>query len=242
MCDDGRGFVSAGGMGSPPCGKMWPMTSEGPLADDAAEAMEAAAGIELCREGHRRLIATVSGLDDETVGRPSLLPGWTVGHVLSHVARNAEGHTRRLEGALRGEEVPRYPGGSAQRESDIEAGAPRGARELAADVTSTAEMLEDVWTRSAEAGWPARDLMANDRWRTPESPWRRLREVEVHHADLGLDYGPEDWPEDYLRWELPRALATVPGRIEDPGDARQFLAWLIGRRSDPGSPELGPWD
>ena len=202
---------------------------------------EAAAGIELCRAGHRRLFATVHGLDDEVVLRPSLLPGWSVGHVLTHLARNADGHARRLEGALRGEGVPRYPGGSAERESDIDAGAGRPAQELAADVADSAERLEDVWMRSADAGWPSRDLLADDTWRTPESPWRRIREVEVHHADLGLDYGPEDWPDEYLRWELPRALQTVPGRIADPGDARRFLAWVIGRRGDPGSLELGPW-
>jgi maleylpyruvate isomerase len=203
--------------------------------------MEATAGIEFGRAAHRRLIATVNGLDDGTVQSPSVLPGWTVGHVLTHLARNADGHARRLEGALRGEEVRRYPGGSAERELDIEAGAGRPARELAADAAGSAQRLEDVWTRSAEAGWPARDLLAGDKWRTPESPWRRLREVEVHHADLGLDYGPEDWPEEYLRWELPRALDGVPGRIRDPGDARRFLAWVIGRRSDPGAFELDPW-
>jgi hypothetical protein len=63
----------------------------------------------------------------------------------------------------------------------------------------------------------------------------------VHHADLGLGFGPEDWSDEYLRWELPQALATVPGRIGDPGDARRLLAWLIGRRRDPGAFELEPW-
>jgi maleylpyruvate isomerase len=207
--------------------------------DEAAA--EAIAGIELCRAAHERLLITVDALDDGAVRRPSLLPGWSVGHVLTHLARNADGHVRRLEGALRGEEVPRYPGGSAERASDIEAGAARPARELAADVTASAERLEGVWARSAEVGWPGRELMAGDTWRTPESPWRRLREVEVHHADLGMNYRPEDWPEEYLRWELPRSLATVPGRIADPGDARRFLAWLIGRRGDPGALELEPW-
>jgi maleylpyruvate isomerase len=164
-----------------------------------------------------------------------------VGHVLTHLARNADGHARRLEGALRGEDVARYPGGPAGRDADIEAGATRPAGELAADVAESAARLEDVWARSSAAGWPNRELLADDRWIIPESPWRRLREVEVHHADLGLDYGPEDWPDEYLRWELPRALDTVPGRIPDHGDARRFLAWLIGRRTDPGSFELGPW-
>ena len=205
------------------------------------ESAAAVRGIELSREAQRRLTTTVHGIDDETARRPSLLPGWTVGHVLTHVARNADGHVRRLEGALRGDEVPRYPGGPAARDSDIEAGAARSAKELAADVTTSAERLDETWARSVEAGWPGRDLLAGDRWRTPESPWRRLRELEVHHADLGLGYGPEDWSEEYLRWELPLALQTVPGRIEDPGDARRFLAWVIGRRSDPGSFDLGPW-
>ena len=179
------------------------MDGDSPLPRDDREA--AATGIELCRAGHRRLIATVHGLDDEVVLRPSLLPGWSVGHVLTHLARNADGHARRLEGALRGEEVPRYPGGSAERESDIEAGAARPAHELAADVTVSAERLEEVWAQSAEAGWPSRELLAGDTWRTPESPWRRLREVEVHHVDLGLDYRAEDWPEEYL------AVGISPG-------------------------------
>lgn len=209
--------------------------------NDDDETAVAATGIELCRSGHRRVIETVNGLDEAAVRRPSLLPGWSVGHVLTHLARNADGHARRLEGALRGEEVPRYPGGPAGRDSDIEAGAARPAGDLAADVASSNERLEEVWTRSADAGWPSRELLADDTWRTPESPWRRLREVEVHHADLGLDYGPEDWPDAYLEWELPRALQTVPGRIADPGDARRFLAWLIGRRGDPGGMQLGPW-
>jgi maleylpyruvate isomerase len=217
------------------------MGPEDTFGDGTAEGMEAAAGIDLCRAAHRRVIETVNGLDDHTARRPSLLPGWSVGHVLTHLARNADGHARRLEGALRGDEVPRYPGGPAERDSDIEAGAGRPARDLAADVAASAGRLEGVWARSAQAGWPSRELMAQDTWRPPESPWRRLREVEVHHADLGLDYRPEDWPEEYLRWELPRVLERVPGRISDPGDARRFLAWLIGRRGDPGAFELEPW-
>lgn len=202
---------------------------------------EAVAGIELCVASHARLVATAHGLTDDVVAGPSLMPGWTVGHVLTHVARNADGHARRLDGALDGHEVPRYPGGQEEREADIEAGAPRSAGDLAADVAESAERLEDVWARSVAAGWPHRDLMADDRWPTPESTWRRLREVEVHHVDLGLLYGPEDWPEGYVAWELPRVLATVPSRIRDPQDARRLMAWMIGRREEPGTIPFEPW-
>ncbi|MET0910545.1 MAG: maleylpyruvate isomerase N-terminal domain-containing protein, partial [Ilumatobacteraceae bacterium] len=42
---------------------------------------------------------------------PSLLPGWTRGHVLTHIARNADSFVRLLEAAGRGEVVTQYAGG-----------------------------------------------------------------------------------------------------------------------------------
>jgi maleylpyruvate isomerase len=213
-------------------------TTTGSTGDEVANAGD---GIELCRAAHRRVVESASGFTDADAAAPSLLPGWTVGHVLTHLARNADGHARRLEAALRGEEVARYPGGQQERGADIEAGAGRSARDLAADVAASAERLEEVWDRSALADWPNRDLTAGDAWRTPGSPWRRLREVEVHHVDLGVGYGPEDWPDGYVRWELPRVLATVPSRVRDPRDTRVLIAWLIGRREEPGPIPFEPW-
>ena len=80
------------------------------------------------RAAHGALAASIDGLDDETARRPSLLPGWTVGHVLAHLARNADGMRGMLDGGGRGEVAAQYPGGAAQREADIAAGAgrPRG--------------------------------------------------------------------------------------------------------------------
>ena len=45
------------------------------------------------RRGRRRLrpCAAVRGLTDDAARAPSRLPGWTRGHVLTHLARNAEG-------------------------------------------------------------------------------------------------------------------------------------------------------
>src|SRR5207245_11770198 len=89
-----------------------------PRSRDEQEAAEASAGMELCRAAHERIIAATGELKDEATRRPSLLPGWTVRHVLTHVARNADGHARRLEAAMGGEEVARYPGGPAERDTD----------------------------------------------------------------------------------------------------------------------------
>ena len=202
---------------------------------------DAAAAIALCQAAHARLLASAGGLADGQVRAPSRLPGWSVGHVLSHLARNADGHARRLEAALAGADLPRYPGGSSQRAADIAAGAGLRAAELAADLARTARRLEDVWASSAAAGWPHAELRGHDSWPATASPSRRLREVEVHHADLGLGYEPADWPEEYTEWELPMLLATVPRRLPDPGDRRDLLAWLMGRRPDLPPVRLDPW-
>ena len=74
---------------------------------------------------------------DSWAGQPSLLPGWTRGHVLSHLARNADAMVRALAGTARGERIPMYDGEDA-RAADIEAGAGRTAAELAADVVESA--------------------------------------------------------------------------------------------------------
>jgi maleylpyruvate isomerase len=197
--------------------------------------------IELCKASHQRFLATAEKLTDETAKRPSLLPGWTVGYVLTHVARNADGHARRLEGALEGREVARYPGGPKQREDEIEKGATRPAAELKKDVAGSIERLEAVWDRSVAAGWPNSNLLAGDKFSTSGSPVRRLREVEVHHVDLNLGYTPADWPDEYLQWELPRALDGLAERIEQPDHAKRLLAWLIGRAKTPGDVTLRPW-
>jgi maleylpyruvate isomerase len=48
------------------------------------------------------LLGQISGLAEADVREPSLLPGWTRGHVLSHLARDAEGGTRLLGWARTG--------------------------------------------------------------------------------------------------------------------------------------------
>lgn len=194
----------------------------------------------ICRAAHVRLLTTASGIDNDTIRRPSRLPRWTVGHVLAHLARNADGHVLRLEGALRGEEVARYPGGSDQRDRDIEEGAGHPAAEVVTDLANSVRRLEDAWDRSERAGWPYAHLLAGDHWPTSESPLRRLREVEVHHVDLGLGYEPAHWSDDYVQWELRVSLERLPSRLT-PEDSRRFLCWLIGRSEWPEGLEPAPW-
>ena len=71
-----------------------------------------------------RLLTTVDGLSDEEVRGPSGLSGWSRGHLITHLARNADGIRNMLLCARTGEDAFMYPSG-ALRNADIEAGATR---------------------------------------------------------------------------------------------------------------------
>ena len=202
-----------------------------------------------CAGAHQRLLVALSELTDDEARRPSLLPEWTVGHVLTHLARNADGFVRMLEGANRGEVVAMYEGGMESRAADIEAGAGRPAAELVADVRATIYRLEQQWSASSADAWEGEGLAASGRVAIAEVPFRRWREVEVHHADLGLGSGPADWSSEYVRVELHRmtmlwASRRPMGMTQLPPEALALaphdrLAWLLGRVHIDGLPDAG---
>jgi len=186
-----------------------------------------------CAAAQAGLDAALVGLDDTTARRPSLLPGWSVGHVLSHIARNADSVVWRLEGAARGELRDQYPGGLAQRRADIEAGAGRSAAALAADVQATSAAVVQSMAGLPAAAWDApsrtsRGVVESSR----DAVLSRWREVVVHHGDL--DLGPVPLPPALVEAWLPRELPRLAERT----DPARLLQWIIGR-GDP--PVLAAW-
>src|SRR3954447_544762 len=91
-------------------------------------------------ESTERLLATVAKLTDDDLRAPSLLPGWSRGHVLTHVARNADSHVNLLTWARTGVPTPQYPSPEA-RAAGIEAGAGRPVEEQLADLRESAGRL-----------------------------------------------------------------------------------------------------
>jgi len=151
---------------------------------------------------------------DADMRAPSLLPGWTRAHVLTHVARNADGISRTVSGALHGEIVLRYPDGPEGRNADIEAGVNRGAIQLLADVRESAERLDRLFTAAGDAdAWDAQ----TDNDRTVRA-WldARRREVEVHRIDLAGSYGPADWPASFVSYLVPALAKHVGKRTGEP--------------------------
>ncbi len=206
-----------------------------------------------------RVLVTATALSDAQAREPSLLPGWTRGHVLTHIARNADGMVNLLRWARTGSQAPMYASAES-RGADIEAGAGRPAAGLAADVRESAATLAaaaaampgDAWTTQVRAlngpAFPALGVLD-----------RRLSEVEIHHVDLAAGYSPAGWPDDFLLEALPRVAESFAGRDDAPpcvvwaedtkgsfrlgpeqagpppvtiyGQADDLLAWLLGRGS-----------
>jgi maleylpyruvate isomerase len=196
--------------------------------------------LDACRDASARLLATLHGLDDATARRPSRLPDWTVGHVVTHLARNADSHVRMMEAAMAGRVADQYEGGLDSRAADIAASAGRPAAELIADLNRAIDDLDATWGRVPIEVWATGQGRMGNGELCPcaELPSRRWREVEIHRVDLGLGGEPADWPDAYVEQELPKALAHLPDRLS-PADRATLLAWLVGRAEAP--PGLPPW-
>ncbi len=198
-----------------------------------------------CIASHQRLNTFLAAhLTEGTLdpAAPSLLPGWTVGHVLTHLARNADANRGMLEAAELGLERWMYPS-PRFRETDIQAGATRPAATLVEDVKTAGCLLEQTWNNMSAVGWAGFGLAGAGRFVMSSGPWRRWREIEVHTVDLGLPgYGVDDWPDVYIQSDLPRRLDAwiaegnvLPVEISQLTTPRQ-LAWLFGRDAGPGLP------
>jgi maleylpyruvate isomerase len=177
----------------------------------------------------------VESLTEEQARGPSLLPDWSVAHLLTHLARNADSVVRRVEGAARGEVVAQYPGGHAGRAAEIEAGASRPVRELVDDVVSSSAKVDDAFRSLPAEAWDRLSRsVSGDEQPVSVLPFNRWREVEVHLVDLGLGYQPVDWPDALIEAWLPQLLADLPART----DAKALAAWVLRRGP---APDLEPY-
>jgi len=227
---------------------------------DSADPADAAASLrEMVDASTVRLLQSAQGLSDQQACEPCLLPGWSRGHLLTHLARNADGLRNLLIWARTGVETPMYsPNGRAE---GIEAGAGRSSAELLADLESSAAALDAEAAQVPDTAWAAQvggpPAYLHPAWYTL---WRRLTEVEVHHVDLGVGYTTASWPEPFATYGLENTAARFTGpdspavRLQSSdspvvvqigpagqqpehivtGPGRALLAWLTGRSSGEG--------
>ncbi|MFF9061425.1 maleylpyruvate isomerase family mycothiol-dependent enzyme [Streptomyces sp. NPDC014882] len=203
------------------------------------------------RDATDRLLTAVAELDDASVTQSSRLPGWSRGHVLAHLARNADALVNVFQGR------PMYVDATV-RDADIERDAPRPLDVQLADVRESAARFQEAaavpadWSRTVELRNGVTDSAAR-------VPFRRWAEVELHHVDLGIGYELEDLPAEFVTREIDfladrfRGHGDVPptrlsgdgggtwttgggapggpgGPVEVGGPAADLLGWLSGRR------------
>jgi maleylpyruvate isomerase len=215
--------------------------------------------------GQTRLRTLLDGLTEDAARAPSALPGWTRGHVLTHIEGVGLALARQARYALRGKLIEVYDGGRAARDAAIEAGHGRSAPALTEALNNALDEIEASWAAVGPDGW---DLPVSYRDSTVAAAalaW--WRELEIHTADALLGPTPADWsPElcthlvDVLSPRVPDGIrlvlttpdgawsftrgegtpVTVRGRLTD------LAAWLAGRvppqplTGDP-LPALGSW-
>ncbi|MFE9770088.1 maleylpyruvate isomerase family mycothiol-dependent enzyme [Streptomyces sp. NPDC005931] len=200
------------------------------------------------QQATERLLTALGALDNAAVTQSSRLPGWTRGHVLAHLARNADALVNVLEGR------PMYVSAEA-RDADIERDAPRPLDVQLADLRESAARFRDAgaapadWSRTVELRNGVTD-------RAARVPFRRWVEVELHHVDLGVGYELEDLPAEFVEREIAFLAERFDGHADVPatelttGDGRTWktgggaaggpvavrgtpadlLGWLAGRR------------
>jgi maleylpyruvate isomerase len=167
-----------------------------------------------------RLYQTAEALDDAAIAGPSGLPGWTRGHVLTHIARNADSLVNLLTWARTGVETPQYPS-MADRDAAIAAGAGRPAADHLADLRAAGARFAAAVDAMTPAAWSVRIRYASGaETRAAHVVWSRLREVEVHHVDVNSGYGPGDWSDAFTL----RLLHEVAGHFADTGPAMRLAA------------------
>ncbi|MFD9794480.1 maleylpyruvate isomerase family mycothiol-dependent enzyme [Streptomyces sp. NPDC059070] len=199
------------------------------------------------QEATDRLLTAAAALDNAALAGPSRLPGWSRGHVLAHLARNADALVNVLGGR------PMYESGEA-RDADIARDAPRPLDVHLADLRDSADRFRAEgarpadWSRTVELRNGVLDEAAR-------IPFRRLIEVELHHVDLGVGYELEDLPDEFVRREIQFLADRFAGNAAVPpttltgnnghslstggdqgapvtvgGPPWDLLGWLAGRR------------
>lgn len=163
------------------------------------------------------LLGDTISVSDEDWRAPSRLPGWSRGHVATHIARQADAIVRLTEWARTGERQEMYAS-AEQREADIEAGAGRGGLDLQIDLDTSAGRLDEALDAVDEAGaWDTVvELRGGTRVPARLLPLARLLEVAVHHADLDIGFEIDQIENSTAEWLLEWCAFRLQNRDEFP--------------------------
>jgi maleylpyruvate isomerase len=171
----------------------------------------------------QRLLGSTITVTDEEWRAPSRLPGWTRAHVATHLARQADGVRRLVDGAASGVRQSMYSFPEA-REAEIERGAGRRGLELQTDLDTSAERLTEAFEHLDRAGsgrdgtgWAAEVEMRGGLVVPARLlPLARLLEVEIHHVDLDVGHEVDRIETPVAEWLIEWVAFRARARDEFP--------------------------
>lgn len=175
----------------------------------------AAENLELLDTETDRLLATCARLTDPHA--ETLCEGWSVAHLLTHIARNADALGNLVLWAVDGRERAAYAS-NEQRDRDIEEGARRPLEEIVADVRDTAARFRE---RAQALTGPAGEVTVRTRTGNDVQAHQvvamRVLEVIFHHVDLQAGYTFDDADPGWLARTLRRGVRQWEARGDAPG-------------------------
>jgi maleylpyruvate isomerase len=172
----------------------------------------------------QQLLGDTIGVDDEAWRSPSRLPGWSRGHVATHLARQADGLGRLVDWARTGVRHDMYASPQV-REVEIEDGADRSGLELQVDLDTSAGRLAEGFGRldddlpgsGAVAAWDTEvELRGGQRVVARLLPLARLTEVVLHHVDLDIGFEVSAIDDETAAWLLEWSAHRLGARDEFP--------------------------
>lgn len=181
------------------------------------------------------VLDVVQELDETSIHRPSLLPNWTRAHVVSHLARGADGCVNLLIWARTGVEHPMYTS-REDRDADIREGGRRSHRVLVEDMSASSARLAETARALPLHAWftevvgaPGKPIPAYEVLRS------RLMELWVHLVDLDHGFGFDDIPESDVAQLLDDTVRQFGGRPDVPAtavvaefDDGRTRSWALG--------------
>jgi maleylpyruvate isomerase len=183
-------------------------------------------------DGAAHLRGLMTRMADAAFAAPSLLPGWSRAHVLTHVARNADAMINLLDWARTGVPTPAYASGE-QRDREIETGAGRDPAAIRDDVLASSDRLAVAVRGMPAAAWSVRVGGAQHAIPASDVPWMRAREMWIHAVDLDVGASLSDAPGPMLVALLSDAADTMGASPQCPplslvaGDINRN--WAVGR-------------
>ena len=183
----------------------------------------------------QRLTRTVDGFREDDWSGPSLLPDWTRAHVVAHLALNAEAMARALHGVVADDPdsdvAPTMYDSDEQRAGDIAELATDDPTALRDRLMAATTSFNEAMAALPATAWEGRVERTPGGRSVPTAavPGMRLREVEIHHVDLGAGYTTRDWSLDFAEHLLDSMAKRLGSRASLRGAAARLRAHLGAR-------------